>query len=1152
MANISLRAYNREISNLIDRGQTDEAVAHCQYILQYYPKYIETYRLLGKAYLEGHRHSEAMDVFQRILTVAPDDFITQVGMSIIREDEGNLAASIWHMERAFESQPSNQAIQDELKHLYGKRDGEEPLKIRLTRGALCRMYARGNQYRQAVAEIKSLLTESPDRVDLEVLLARMYYNLNMKVEATDLCGRLLNKFPHCLEANRIMLKILEDSGKKAEGEPYKQKIINLDPYETMVNDQYQTSEQVPEDTIPIEKLEYDPNQKPVQPVPEPSPEVTNETAPDWVMSDLSGGGEELGEKGFTRILDSSALPSSDQPEAVVPENVQDTISETIETPRVVEPPDMDIPESPSPIVPSLEESPSTQQVEMEPQDDELPNWLKDTEKSAEESEVEIPDWLKASGWAAAGSIQEDTPPTSVIHLEPEAEPADVPIVPAEIPDWVQGLAPAFDESEVEPIKTDAVDDVVSEETSNKLNDWLSGEQPQQDATTAGGTASLHLPNEEEEPESGTPDWLKGLEDQGKPSSEQAAVFKSDASTEWQPETPAPVSTSSHSPQTDKLNMEEIFPSAGGTSILSPDDVPDWLQDLTAVSEEEKVETPEVPKAINVEAPTQPAPRSHEPGPEIVTTNLPAEEVAPDWLAGIPIETSDKATAVLPETPEENDGSMPSWLSMLDQDASEEPVQSVVAGLSDIPEEIAPIEKAEPELPESVEAVTDTKEEKPTTSILPPNPEDLANELPDWLKELDGYPEGTSPIADSTQETTDEFPDWLKGFSENEPSEQAPITPASLEEPQQEETEVPNWLSDLDLKGSSVESTAVDVPDWLKGLSPEPESPITELAASDQEVSPDLEIEPESPDLGEVVQAAEMGIIAESLTDVPQEIEKPKSISTSDLLPFDVEPVAETPLEGVDQMENVPMELQGTMETNEEEQLPVTELQTESEEPSPELAVEEQPTAEMTESTEVSGEQPEMVPFELAAEEAVPDVLAVPTAVEEVTELVAEEPAAIESEEIQPVEIIEEQVLEAEPVLEEVNPVEETVEVETIAEEQVMPEAGIEVVEEAEATIPEPVAVEEPAVVENLKELDKVYNQAVKSIKSGDLESAQEKFSQLIKKETHLDKIIEQLSKATETYPTDFGLWMTLGDALGRSGKLQTALDAYTRAEEYLQ
>ena len=70
--------------------------------------------------------------------------------------------------------------------------------------------------------------------------------------------------------------------------------------------------------------------------------------------------------------------------------------------------------------------------------------------------------------------------------------------------------------------------------------------------------------------------------------------------------------------------------------------------------------------------------------------------------------------------------------------------------------------------------------------------------------------------------------------------------------------------------------------------------------------------------------------------------------------------------------------------------------------------------------------------------------------------------------------------------------------------------------------------------------------------TGDLETASEQFLRLIKAETHLDKVVEKLSSAVETYPTDSGLWMTLGDAFGRSGKLQNALDAYTKAEEYLQ
>ena len=96
-------------------------------------------------------------------------------MSIIREDEGNLDAALFHMERAYETQPANIAVQDELRRLYGRRDGVEPPKLRLSRGALVRMYARGGLNRQAIAEIRAALVEDPQRIDLEVILARIHY-----------------------------------------------------------------------------------------------------------------------------------------------------------------------------------------------------------------------------------------------------------------------------------------------------------------------------------------------------------------------------------------------------------------------------------------------------------------------------------------------------------------------------------------------------------------------------------------------------------------------------------------------------------------------------------------------------------------------------------------------------------------------------------------------------------------------------------------------------------------------------------------------------------------------------------------------------------------------------------------------------------------
>ncbi|HNK64072.1 MAG TPA: tetratricopeptide repeat protein, partial [Anaerolineales bacterium] len=150
MAKVSLRIYNREIERLIEQGSVDEAIAHCRHILVTFPKHLETYRLLGKAYLEARRYSEAVDIFGRLLMAVPDDFVSHVGLSIIRDEENKLDDAIWHMERAFEVQPSNAAIQGELQRLYGRRDGMEPPKVRMTRGALARIYVQGDLYPQAI------------------------------------------------------------------------------------------------------------------------------------------------------------------------------------------------------------------------------------------------------------------------------------------------------------------------------------------------------------------------------------------------------------------------------------------------------------------------------------------------------------------------------------------------------------------------------------------------------------------------------------------------------------------------------------------------------------------------------------------------------------------------------------------------------------------------------------------------------------------------------------------------------------------------------------------------------------------------------------------------------------------------------------------
>ncbi len=252
MATISLKAYNREIEQLIDNKQLDEALAHCRHILKSFPKHIDTYRLMGRAYLEQQDSEKAADVFQRVLSSVPDDFISNIGMSIIKEVEGNLDEAIMHMQLASETQPSNPAVMDELRRLFGLRDGIEPAKLRLTRGALARMYIKGELYQQAAVEIRAALSENPERVDLKLLLAKISEKIGNKSEAIELAQKIVEKFPHSYDANLLLANLLSGGSHDQDAQAYRKIVNSLDPYATYKPIGVESIDQLPEEEVSLE------------------------------------------------------------------------------------------------------------------------------------------------------------------------------------------------------------------------------------------------------------------------------------------------------------------------------------------------------------------------------------------------------------------------------------------------------------------------------------------------------------------------------------------------------------------------------------------------------------------------------------------------------------------------------------------------------------------------------------------------------------------------------------------------------------------------------------------------------------------------------------------------------------------------------------
>ncbi len=491
MTEIALRTYNQEIKDLIDHGHFDEAIAHCQHILETFPRHIETYRLLGKAFLEQGRHGDAADVFQRVLSAIPEDWLSHVAMAIVREDESNLDMAIWHMERAYEVNPSNTTVQQEVRRLRGRRDGVEPPKLRLTRSALARMYIKGGLFGQAIAEIRSALAEDSERPDLQTLLASALFDSGAVQEATDICNTVLQKLPYCLEANRILGLALWTSDKKEDAEKLFQRLESLNPYidiDTLKKEK--RIQEHPGQSITLTRIEWEQQEKTVrskQPNWASSLGLKIEEAqpgrpaiPDWLATTsqpaasapAAPAASPFGGPTPSWFNDAANAMGTGKPAGLSPREPQKVPAESAAVPAIKtgtgELPDW-IKTQSNPVEPQAAEKPSSP----------LPDWLSapsmpspSLQPVAPTAESTLPDWIRTV--APASTAPADQGPGIPDWLSAPTPPAVEALPPSSLPEWTKP------ETKTGPLEVD----------HGEIPDWLNTSKP----------ASVDIGSE--------PEWLK--------------------------------------------------------------------------------------------------------------------------------------------------------------------------------------------------------------------------------------------------------------------------------------------------------------------------------------------------------------------------------------------------------------------------------------------------------------------------------------------------------------------------------------------------------------------------------------------------------------------------------------------------------------------
>ena len=199
MPPLSLKKYIARITEQIESGEIDEAMSHCRYILSHHSMYLPAYRLLGHACLEKGDYAHATHFFQSVLCADPEDADAWMNLATLSEDLDELEQATWLMERAFELVPGSAEIRNRLRQLYNRRDGVERARVKLTTGALARLYAAGGFHKRAIRELERLLQDtarpSPLRIAyLEVALAKALWNTKGMLPMADrICRSLLDK-----------------------------------------------------------------------------------------------------------------------------------------------------------------------------------------------------------------------------------------------------------------------------------------------------------------------------------------------------------------------------------------------------------------------------------------------------------------------------------------------------------------------------------------------------------------------------------------------------------------------------------------------------------------------------------------------------------------------------------------------------------------------------------------------------------------------------------------------------------------------------------------------------------------------------------------------------------------------------------------------
>ncbi|HEX7103136.1 MAG TPA: tetratricopeptide repeat protein [Nitrolancea sp.] len=218
----------QQAEEALNDGNYRSAVDTCRRVLGQFPEFATAHRVLGEALLEDDDIAGAEHAFADVLQRDPQSSAAYAGLSKIAESRGDQDSALAYAQVAWENAPRQSDLRDRVATLSEQLYGQGG-RLHLTRAALTSLHFQAGRWSRAAAEAAGVLTEHPNRVDVQLRQAEALWRRGSLASAGNACRSVLATSPSSVLALLMLADVERQQNQPEAAAEHLEQARKIDP-----------------------------------------------------------------------------------------------------------------------------------------------------------------------------------------------------------------------------------------------------------------------------------------------------------------------------------------------------------------------------------------------------------------------------------------------------------------------------------------------------------------------------------------------------------------------------------------------------------------------------------------------------------------------------------------------------------------------------------------------------------------------------------------------------------------------------------------------------------------------------------------------------------------------------------------------------------